>query len=140
VRSKGRYYDAMAEHVEPFVNAGGPAAAKAARFLSVALDRLFHEKLARQQHVLMEAATSIVEVETAVALVRRAGMSSDSLLVAQARVWASDVALSAPLRLAKAFAASGVADLRAAADLDGAMAMQSGRLADLDFIARAITA
>jgi len=140
VRSKGRHYDAMAGQAEPFVHAGGPAAAKAARFLSIALDVIFHEKLSRQQHAMFEAATSIVEVETAVALVRRAGISGDSLLEAQARVWASDVALSVPARLSKLFAASGAADLRAAADLDGSIALQAGRLADLDFIARAITA
>ncbi len=146
VKSKGRYYGAMADQVEPFADAGGPAAARAARFLSTALDLLFHEKLARQQYALFECATSIVEVETAVALVRAVGLSDDALGKAQARVWASDVALSVPTRLLKLFSASGVLqpatleELRAAADLDGAVALQSGRLADLDFIAQTITA
>jgi alkylation response protein AidB-like acyl-CoA dehydrogenase len=146
VRSKGLFYGAMADQAEPFADAGGPAAAKTARFLSTALDLLFHAKLARQQYALFECATSIVEVETAVALVRAAGLSGDALLHAQARVWASDVALSVPMRLLKLFCASGVLapaafdDFRAAADLPGAMALQSGRLADLDFIARTITA
>jgi alkylation response protein AidB-like acyl-CoA dehydrogenase len=140
VRSKGRFYNAMADQVEPFTNVGGPAAAKAARFLSVALDVIFHEKLSRQQHAMFEAATAIVEVETAVALVRAAGISSHALLEAEARVWASDVALSVPTRLLKLFSAAGNTDLRVVADLDGAIAMQSGRLADLDFIARTITA
>jgi alkylation response protein AidB-like acyl-CoA dehydrogenase len=145
VRSKGLFYAAMADQVEPFADAGGPAAGKAARFLSTALDLLFHEKLARQQHAMFECATSIVEVETAAALVRAAGLSGDALLEAQARVWASDVALSVPMRLLKLFRASGVLDaaafddFRAAADLPGAIALQSGRLADLDLIARAIT-
>ena len=145
VRSKGSFYGAMADQVEPFDEAGGPAVAKTARFLATALDLLFRRKLASQQHVLMESATAIVEVETAVALVRAAGISGDDLLKAQARVWASDVALSVPARLVKLFTASNALDaeslagFRAAADLDGAMALQAGRLADLDFIAGGIT-
>jgi alkylation response protein AidB-like acyl-CoA dehydrogenase len=145
IRSKGLYYGGMADQVEPFVHAGGPAAAKAARFLSTALYLLFHEKLIGQQHALFEAATSIVEAETAVALVRAAALSGDALLQAQARVWASDVAVSVPTRLVKLVSAScvldaaGFDDFLAAADLPGAIALQSGRLADLDFIARAIT-
>jgi alkylation response protein AidB-like acyl-CoA dehydrogenase len=145
VRSKGAYYGSMADEIAPLADAGGPAAAKAARFLSTALDLLFHEKLARQQYALFESATSIAEVETAVTLVRAAARSGDALRQAQARVWASDVALSVPTRLLKLFSASGVLaptafeDFHAAADLPGAIALQTGRLADLDFIARAIT-
>ncbi len=145
VRSKGAWYGAMADQVEPFTDAGGPAVAKTARFLSKALHLLFHEKLGRQQHALFETATAIVEVETAAALVRAAAVSDDALLRAQSRVWASDVALSAPMRLLKLFSASRVLEasqfetFRAAADLQGAIALQSGRLADLDFIAHAIT-
>ena len=138
VRSKGAFYAAMADQVEPFVDAGGTAAAKTARFLSAALDALFRRKLANQQHALMESATAIVEVETAVALVRAAGISGDELLKAQARVYASDVAVSVPVRLLKLFTAAGVEISEA--DLAGAIALQGGRLADLDFIARAITA
>ncbi len=146
VRSKGAYYGALADQVEPFAEAGGPAIAKTARFLSTALDVLFRRKLANQQHALMESATAIVEVETAAALVRSAGMSGDDLMKAQARVCASDVAVSVPARLLKLFSAANVLDpsafeeLEAAADLHASMALQSGRLADLDFIARAITA
>jgi alkylation response protein AidB-like acyl-CoA dehydrogenase len=139
VRSKGNFYAAMADQVEPFDNAGGPAVAKTARLLSTALDLLFHEKLARQQHALFEAATSVVEVEVAVALVRTAGISGDALLQAQARVWGSDVALSVTTRLLKLFSASNIDKLAKAADLAGVIALQSGRLADLDFVARTIT-
>ncbi len=137
VRSKGAFYGAMADQVEPFDDAGGPAAAKTARFLSAALDALFREKLARQQHALMESATAIVETETAVALVRAAGISGDALLLAQSRVFACDVALSVPARLLKLFNSAGVTPPDA--DLPGVLALQWGRLADLDFIARAIT-
>lgn len=145
VRSKGAFYGAIADQVEPFSEAGGPAVAKAARFLAHALDLLFHRKLTQQQHVLMECATAIVEVETAAALVRSAGISGDALLHAQSRVFASDVAVSAPMRLVKLFRASNALDdetfatLRTAADLDGAIALHAGRLADMDAIARAIT-
>ena len=146
VRSKGAYYGAMADQVEPFADSGGPAAAKTARFLSAALDVLFRRKLANQQHCLMESATAVVEVETAAALVRSAGMSGDDLLKAQARVCAADVAVSVPARLLKLFSASNVlepsalAELESAADLHASIALQSGRLADCDFIARTITA
>lgn len=145
VKSKGRYYGTLADEVQSLTDAGGPAAAKAARFLSTAADLLFHEKLMRQQHALFECATAIAEVETAIALVRAAARSGEALAKAQARVWASDVALSASARMLKLFSASGVLepaaieDFEKAADLPGAFAMQAGRLADMDFIARAIT-
>ena len=134
VRSKGEFYGAMADQVEPFADAGGPAVAKTARFLSVAIERLFRAKLIHQQHVLFECATSIVEVETAAALVRTAGISGSELMKAQSRVCAREVAMSVPTRLLKV---SG--DFLDAADLPGVVALQSGRIADLDFIARAIT-
>lgn len=137
VRSKGRYYGELADKAEPFDHAGGPAAALAARFLSTALDLLFREKLSRQQHALMECASAVVEVETAVALVLAAGMSGNALLEAQSRVYASDVALSVTTRLLKLFTSAEV--LVPAADLPAVIALQSGRMADLDFIAREIT-
>jgi len=144
VRSKGRFYGDMAAEIEPFADAGGPAAARAARFLSTALDLVFHKKLARQQHALFECATAIAELETAVELVRAAARGG-ALRQAQARVCASDVALSVPTRLLKLFTASGVlepdalASLEKAADLSGAVALQAGRRADMDAIARGIT-
>jgi alkylation response protein AidB-like acyl-CoA dehydrogenase len=137
VRSKGRYYAELADQVEPFTEAGGPAVAKTARFLSTALDLLFHKKLAQQQHALFECATSIVEVETAAALVRAAGISDDPILQAQSRVFGSDIALSVPTRLLKIFADDNA--IRIAADLDGAVLLQAGRMADLDAVAHAIT-
>jgi alkylation response protein AidB-like acyl-CoA dehydrogenase len=136
VRSKGSFYGTMADQVEPFVDAGGPAVAHAARFLAAALDVLFRERLSRQQHLLMECATSIVEVETAVALVRAAGVSGDPVLKAQSRVWASEIAVSVPMRILKLFANP---SLESAADLEAVIALQSGRLADMDLIASAIT-
>ena len=145
VRTKGRFYGDMAAEVEGMPDAGGHAAARAARFLSMALDLLFHEKLTRQQHVLMECATSIAEVETAIALTRAAARNGDPLRRAQARVWACDVALSAPMRLLKLFRASDVLApdtfdaLRARAGLDEMVALQAGRLADQNFIANTIT-
>ena len=131
VRSKGAFYGAMADQVEPFAHVGGEAVAATARLLSHALDRVFHEKLSREQHVLMECAYAIVDVEVAAALVRAAGISGDALLEAQSRVFASDVAMSVPVRLAR---------LAIDADLAAATAFQPGRLADMDFIAKTITA
>jgi hypothetical protein len=56
------------------------------------------------------------------------------------------VAFSVPARFLKLFSASGLLDaaameeLSAAADLPGAVALQAGRLADMDLIAKTITA
>ncbi len=146
VKSKGEFYLGMAADVEPHADAGGPQAAQAARFVAEAVALAFTQKLIKQQHALFECATAMTEVETSVALVRAAAAKRDPLLMAQSRVWASEVVLSAPARLLKLFSASDVLApaafeaLSASADLSGAIAMQSGRLADMDAIARAITA
>ncbi len=145
VQSKGRFYGDMAASVEGFADAGGPAVAHAARFLSDAVNLAFREKLIKQQHALFECATSMTEVETAVALTRAAARSGSELMKAQARVWASEVAVSVSTRLLKLFSASGVLapekfeQLNQSADLPGAIGLSAGRLPDMDFIAATIT-
>ncbi len=145
VKSKGRFYKAMADEVRGMADAGGQAAAQAAAFLSDAVTVAFQEKLIRQQHLLFECATAMTEVETAIALVRTAAIKADPLLRAQARVWASEVAVSVPTRILKAFSAAEALRreqfqaLARAGDLGEAIALQAGRLADMDFIAQAIT-
>ena len=145
VRSKGRFYGDLAGSVAGHVECGGPEVARTVQFLSEAVNLAFEEKLIKQQHALFEIATSMAEAETAVALVRTAARKSDAVLKAQARVWASDVALSVPARLLKIFSASNALSrgdfekLCFAGDLSGAIAAQAGRLADLDFIAEKIT-
>jgi alkylation response protein AidB-like acyl-CoA dehydrogenase len=145
VRSKGRFYLAMAEEVEPLVEAGGAEVARAARFLADAAQTAFRAKLVRQQHVAFEFATSMVEVETAVALARAAARAHDELLRAQSRLWASQVALGVPARLLAALSASNglgpedLSRLQRLGDLDGAVALQAGRLADMNFVAERIT-
>jgi len=144
VKSKGEFYGAMAAEVRPHTDAGGPAVAKAALFLSEALVLAYREKLIRQQHVLFEFATAMTEVETAVALVRAAARGT-ALQRIQSRVWSSEIALSVPARLLKLFSASAALThgaweaLSVSADLQGAIDLQSGRLADMDAIARQIT-
>jgi len=67
-------------------------------------------------------------------------------MLAQSRVWASDVTLSVPARLLKVMSAAGTIDpaefarLGELGNLSQAIADQSGRLADMDSIAQAITA
>jgi alkylation response protein AidB-like acyl-CoA dehydrogenase len=145
VRSKGRFYLEMAAEVEGFGDAGGPAVARAARFLADAAQVAFRAKLVRQQHVAFEFATAMTEVETAVALARLATHRNDDLMKAQARLWASQVALSVPSRVLSAMsAASGVAPddlarLQREGDLDGAIGLQAGRLADMNFVAERLT-
>jgi alkylation response protein AidB-like acyl-CoA dehydrogenase len=146
VRSKGRFYSEMAAGIEGLNEVGGPAAARAARFLAEAASVAFRAKLTHQQHAVFEFALAMTEVETAIALSRAAARSGAPLMQAQARVWASDVALSAPARVLKLMAAAGsiahadFARLTDLGDLNGALALQAGRLADMDLIARTITA
>jgi len=145
VRSKGRFYANMAAEVEPFADAGGPAVARAARFLADAAQVAFRAKLVRQQHVAFEFATAMTEVETAVALARAATLKHDDLLKAQSRIWASQVAMGVPARVLSAMSGAGgvlsedLARLQREGDLDGAVALQAGRLADMNFVAERIT-
>jgi alkylation response protein AidB-like acyl-CoA dehydrogenase len=145
VRSKGRFYQEMAAEVEGFGDAGGPAVARAARFLADAAQVAFRAKLVRQQHVAFEFATAMTEVETGVALARLATHRNDDLLKAQARLWASQVALSVPARVLSAMSAAGgvapddLARLQREGDLDGAIGLQAGRLADMNFVAERLT-
>ncbi len=145
VRSKGRFYVEMADDVEGLADAGGAAVAHAARFVAESAQAAFRAKLMRQQHVSFEFATAMAEVETAVALARAAGKRGDDLLKAQSRLWGSQVALSVPTRLlAVLSASSGLAEadlcrLQRLGNLDGAIGLQAGRLADMNLVAEKIT-
>lgn len=146
VRSKGHFYTAMADEVEPLTEVGGPAVARAARFLSEAAEKAFRAKLTHQQHVMFEFATAMTDVETAVELTKAAARKKDALLAAQSRLWAGEVAMGVPVRLLTALVGSGaiaaedLAKLKALGDLAAALDLQAGRLADLDFVAKTITA
>jgi alkylation response protein AidB-like acyl-CoA dehydrogenase len=145
VRSKGQFYLRMAEEMEPLADCGGPAVARAARFLADAAQTAFRAKLVRQQHVAFEFATAMTEVETAVALARAAARTGDDLLKAQARLWGCQVALAVPARVLSALSASSrlsaddMCRLQRLGDLDGAVALQAGRLADMNLVAEKIT-
>jgi hypothetical protein len=145
VRSKGRFYQDMAAGVEALEDAGGPAVARAARFLADAAQVAFRAKLVRQQHVAFEFATAMTEVETAAALARAAAARNNDLMKAQSRLWASQVTMSVPARVLAALSAAGgvaaddFARLLREGDLDGGVALQAGRLADMNFVAERIT-
>jgi alkylation response protein AidB-like acyl-CoA dehydrogenase len=145
VKSKGQFYARMAEEVEGLADAGGPAVARAARFLAEATQLAFRAKLLRQQHVSFEFATAMTEVETAVALARSAARGTSELLKAQSRLWASQVTLGVPARLLAALSASGgigaedYARLQRLGDLNEGVALQSGGLADMNAVAEWIT-
>ena len=145
VKSKGQFYLRMAEEVQPLAEVGGPAVAHAARFLADAAQTAFRAKLVRQQHVAFEYATAMTEVETAVALARAAAAQPDDLMKAQSRLWAAQVALAVPARILAALTASdglGADDLsrlRQLGNLEGALALQAGRLADMNLVAERIT-
>jgi alkylation response protein AidB-like acyl-CoA dehydrogenase len=145
VRSKGQFYLRMAEEVEPLVEVGGPAVARAARFLADAAQTAFRAKLVRKQHIAFEFATAMADLETAVALARAAARTDDELLKAQSRLWACQVTLAVPARILAALSASnGVAAedfsrLQRLGDLDGGITLQAGRLADMNLVAERIT-
>ncbi len=87
--------------------------------------------------MLFGAGMSIVEVGTAIAMVRAAGISGDALLKAQSRAWAREIALSVPTRFLKVSEGSWI--VQSAADLASVVALQAGRMEDLDTIAKLIT-
>ena len=145
VKSKGQFYLRMADEVAPLVEAGGPAAALAARFLADAAQTAFRAKLVRKQHVAFEFALAMADVETAVALCLAAVAKDDEVLKAQSRLWACHVALAVPVRILSVLSASdGIATedmvrLRQLGDLDGGVAFQAGRLADMNLVAERMT-
>lgn len=146
VRAKGGFYNGLADKVAGLENTNGHLVAKAARFLSDCTVAAYQGKLMRHQHAVFELALAMADVETAVALCEAAAANGSELMLAQARVWAAEVAVSVPTRLLKLFAGSGlfaatkIAELTAEADLAGAVAAQAGVLADMDLIAARITA
>ncbi len=145
VKSKGQFYGRMAEEVEGLTDAGGPAVARAARFLAEATQVAFRAKLIRQQHISFEFAMAMTEVETAVALARSAAKDASDLLKAQSRIWASQITLGVPARILAALSAAGgvgpedYARLQKLGDLNEGLALQSGGLADMNFVAEQIT-
>ncbi len=145
VKTKGAFYNGMADEVEGLDDVGGKQVASAARFLSECVVLAFKKKLTRKQHGVFELALAMADVETAVALCRAAARDGDDLMKAKARLWASEVAFEVPARLLKLFSGSGVldeqalADLETRADLKGAVLAQTGNLEDMDFVAKTIT-
>ncbi len=145
VRSKGRFYLAMAEDTEPLAEEGGPAVAQATRFLADATQTAFRAKQMRQQHIAFEFATAMADVETAVALAKAASRDGNDLLKAQSRLWASQVAIGVPTRILTALSASDgmpaddLSRLQRLGNLEGAFAMQAGRLADMNFVSEQLT-
>jgi hypothetical protein len=131
--------------VEGLEDAGGSFVARAARFLADAAQVAFRAKLVRQQHVAFEFATAMTEVETAVALSQAAAKKDEELLKAQARLWGAQVALSVPTRILAALSASKglsaeeMCRLQQLGDLNGAIALQAGRLADMNMVAEKLT-
>ena len=94
---------------------------------------------------MFELALAMADVETAVALCEAAALDGSDLKLAQARVWAAEVALGVPTRLLKLFAGAGLYDtakiaaLTETADLPSVIAAQAGVVADMNLIARKIT-
>ena len=129
-----------------FEHVGGDMVAHTVRFLSRCTKTAFKKKLTKQQHALFELAWAMSESEVAVAFCRTAAEQGDDLMAAQARLFSAEVRLSVPSRLLKVFAGSGVldeaemTDLVAEADLNAAIMRQAGTLADMDFVAKTITA
>lgn len=126
--------------------AGGPLVARAARLVSEATMVAFRNKLTHEQFAMFELATAMADVETAVALAKVAAKKGDPLTLGQSRVWASEIAVGVPVRILKMMSATAMVDpadlatLHQLGNLSQAIADQAGRLADMNFIAQAITA
>lgn len=145
VKSKGRFYGDMADEISALEHVGGPMVAHAARFISECASTAFRKKLSRQQHVVMELAWSMAEVETAVTLCKKAAAANDEVLAAQSRLRAREVAFETTGRVLRLFAGAGldeesIAALAAQADQAVVLAWQKGTLEDMDSVSRAITA
>ncbi|MBN2526487.1 MAG: acyl-CoA dehydrogenase family protein [Deltaproteobacteria bacterium] len=141
VKGKGKFLVNMAEGLEGNDTVNGTLAAKAAAFLDAAAYAAFKNKLSREQHIIFELATSIAEVETAIQLCKAAAEGDDKLKQAEARIWAAEVAVSAPTRMLKAFKQSGkvsdelMKELSIKADIAGSIDAQSGVLEDMNLVA-----
>ena len=146
VKTRGAFYDDLADEVAGLEHVGGQIVARATRFLSSTANMVFKEKLIRQQHVVFELAWAMGDVELAVALCGAAALHDDPLHQAQARLWAAEVGFSVPTRLLRLLAGADHLDgprldaLLEQADLHGAVALQSGALEDMNLVARHLTA
>ena len=103
VKSKGKFYNEMADEVAGLEHVGGAAVAQAARFLSECSVLLFRAKLTRQQHAVFEMALAMTDVETAVAMCKAAAKADDELLGAQSRIYAATIGMAVPQRLLSLF-------------------------------------
>ena len=146
VRSKGTCYDGMGKELEGLEHVSGPAVAQMLRFVSDCALLYFRNKLTKAQHAMFELATAMAEVEIAYVFCKDAAQKNDDVLAAKARIFAADVALSSATRLLKilhgsdALAAQDLEDITRKADIGGCLALQAGSIADMDLVARAITA
>ncbi len=145
VKSKGKFYNGMADEVAGLEQVGGARVARAARFLSECAILAFRSKLTRQQHAVFQLALAMADVETAWALCKKAAQSNDELLAAQSRLHAAQVALDVPNRLLTTFSGAGVLDgeklaaLVEKADLSRGIADQAESLVDMNRVAELIT-
>jgi alkylation response protein AidB-like acyl-CoA dehydrogenase len=146
VKSKGAFYNQMADDVAGLEQVGGHLTARAARFLSECSILAFRSKLTRKQHAVFVMAQAMADVETSVALCKEAAKSGDELMQAQSRIWAREVALRVPTALLELFAGANVLDeekmtalIESAATLE-AVRLQAGQLEDMDLVAAKITA
>ena len=146
VKAKGGFYAKLAAEAETFQRTHGPLLARAVSFVSEISLLAFKAKLSRHQHFMFEMAHAMSLVETAVALSREAERSGDELTLAQARLWVTEVAQEAPLRLLRAALGTGninaddARSLVERADLNGVTLQQAGRQADMDLVAAKILA
>lgn len=146
VKLRGAYYNGLADTVAGLENVGGQAVARTARFVSEASVLCFKQKLIRQQHAVFEMGWAMAELESAVALCCVAAESGDEVKMAEARIWAAKIGMSVPTRILRIFVGTDtVADdvrqaMIAKADLGQAVLDQAGMVADMDFVARRITA
>ena len=144
VRSKGAFYRDLAVGLRQLGT--GEGAALAADALAELYLACHERKLPREQWVMFELARLSAEVETAVALARKAVTTRSELLVPCARLHggaaARDVALTGVrvLEASGRYSAEEVAAFRTAARFEAALDTASGELEEMNRVAAALLA
>lgn len=148
LQSKGRLYRDLADEAEGLDAAsdvGGRALAAAARLLAGLLDEARAQRLTRQQFLQFQLADSVVLVEAAMALVRKASeRRDDQLLAAKSRLNAREVGrivVDKAVLVVSGGKDSGGAEIEAFTQKSGftqVFGAQAGAVADMDLVARAL--
>ena len=150
VKSKGKYYEAMAAELEAIdpsaAETGAETYALAARALNETIMFAHSHKLTKQQYIMLCLADMMTYVEIGVSMARKAshlveeGAPEAKKIVIMSRVFASEVAEVVAKNAMKIIMGSGLADEQSTSELkkkigyEGLMKSYSGLIKDMDAI------